>query len=163
MRKTDQPSGRDPGHVDALLQEIRDVFRGVKLGEGVGLFQGQGLDDYATEDEIARLRADDEKEDWQLISTADLNRCYSSLTFFDPAGMRFHLPAFLIAELRGKFEMELLYHLTDLSKYGREQLSALLPAERKVIRKFLEHLLRDEDYEMERAAIRRGLGDYWKE
>ena len=68
---------------DALCDTIRNAFSGVKLGKGVGLQEAQGLDDYDDAATRARYRASDEKEDWSRIPAAELNRCYSSLSFFD--------------------------------------------------------------------------------
>jgi hypothetical protein len=85
--------------VDQVIAKISTAFADTKLGDGIGLFEANGLDDYASKDELRRLRASDEKTDWKRISAADLSRCYCSPTFFDPQGFVFHLPAFLTAEL----------------------------------------------------------------
>ncbi len=132
---------------------IREAFDGVTLGNGVGLWQGQALDDYEDKKTIALARLDDEKRDWSVISVDDLNLCHSSLCFFDAEGMRFHLPAFLLAELNG----------TDLGDYGRSQFAALSVAQRKAVRELLL-ILRDEpDFEFERPNIESALADFWAE
>jgi hypothetical protein len=82
----------------ALIAEVSAAFADVRLGSGVGLFEAQGLDDYAADEERKALRERDEKEDWTLLRAVDLNRANSSFSFFDAAGMRFHLPAYLIAD-----------------------------------------------------------------
>ena len=82
-----------------IAVRIREAFAGVALGDGIGLWQGQALDDYADDAIIAESRSRDETEEWTRLSAGDLNRCHSSLSFFDAAGMRFHLPAFLLSEL----------------------------------------------------------------
>lgn len=73
-----------------LIERIQKAFAGVRLGNGVGLWQAQGLDDYASEEKCAEYRANDEKDDWRRISVNDLCQCNSSLCFFDAEGMRFH-------------------------------------------------------------------------
>ena len=88
--------------VDEVIDQIRYAFSGITLGEGIGLFEAQGLDDYASPEEQKELRAKDEKLDWSRISQLDLARCYASPSFFDTRGFLFHLPAFLIAELNDK-------------------------------------------------------------
>lgn len=85
--------------VDDVIAQIEDAFAGTQLGEGIGLFEANGLDDYASEDERRKLRSSDEKHDWKRIARSDLNKCYTSPWFFDAKGFVFHLPAFLIAEL----------------------------------------------------------------
>ena len=71
-----------------LIQEIYKSFKDVKLEDGVGLWEGQGLDDYCTVEECKKLRERDEKDDWSRISVLDLVKCSSSLCFFDAKGMR---------------------------------------------------------------------------
>ena len=85
--------------LDQIIGEVRTAFHGVQLGEGIGLFEAKGLDDFASDEERVELRAKDEKHDWQRISPTDLARCSAAPFFFDLAGFIFHLPAFLIAEL----------------------------------------------------------------
>ena len=103
-----------------VLGLVRRAFQGVTLGKGVGLRQGQGLDDYADERTLASYRAQDEKHDWSAIPVADLDRCYSSLSFFDADGMRFHLPAYLIADLEGSLQTaDVLFHLVYTAHAAR--------------------------------------------
>lgn len=85
--------------VDDVIAEISTAFAETRLGDGIGLFQASGLDDYASDEELRQLRARDEKTDWSRIAYADLERCYAAPSFFDTQGFVFHLPAFLIAEL----------------------------------------------------------------
>lgn len=82
-----------------LLAEIKLAFQGVKLEDGIGIWQAQGIDDYADELTIAVLKSKDEREDWTKITEADLRRCYSSLSFFDAKGMRFCLPRYMVYDI----------------------------------------------------------------
>lgn len=84
---------------EKLIAEIRLSFNHVKLDKGVGLWEGQGLDDHANENEILKFRATDERDNWDAIPYKDLSRCHSSLSFFDAKGMRFHLPKFMILDI----------------------------------------------------------------
>ncbi|HLH53838.1 MAG TPA: DUF6714 family protein [Verrucomicrobiae bacterium] len=144
-----------------VAAHIREAFRGVTLGNGVGLLEGQALDDYADQATREAYREQDEKDDWQHIPLGALNRCHSSLSFFDAEGMRFHLPAFLLAELNGDLAVSVVYHLSEVPAYSENQLVALSVEQRKAVRKFLL-LVRDmPDYEFERPHIERALLDYW--
>ena len=140
---------------------VREAFGGVDLGGGVGLWQGQALDDYADEKAIAVARLRDEKRDWSAISVDDLNCCHSSLCFFDAEGMRFHLPAFLLAELNETLSHGVLFNLTDLNDYGRSQFAVLSTAQRKAVREFLLLFKDDPNCEFERPVIERALADFW--
>lgn len=141
---------------------IRAAFAGVRLGEGVGLWQAQGLDDYADSRTLATYRARDEKQDWSAISTADLDRCYSSLSFFDAEGMRFHLPAYLIAELEGTLRTACaMFHLTYLNDYGASRFELLSKAQRGAVREFLLLCLADPHREFEHQMVEDALRGYW--
>jgi hypothetical protein len=83
----------------ALLQNIQTAFENVKLEDGVGIWEGQGIDDYADTQKMAELKAKDERAHWQNIPYQDLITCSSSLSFFDAKGMRFCLPQFLFFDL----------------------------------------------------------------
>jgi len=145
-----------------LLVQIQNAFKDVTLGNGVGLYQAQALDDYRTKDEEAAARFNDEKSDWSKISSQQLNQCNSSLSFFDPEGMRFHLPAYLTAELNGEYGFGMAFCLTFL-EYGDSNFQLLSGPQRLAIRNFLEFLRDDADYEYERSNIIEALESYWTE
>lgn len=144
-----------------VLMLIRAAFADVRLGNGVGLRQGQGLDDYADEQTLALYRQQDEKEDWSAIPCANLDQCNSSLSFFDPDGMRFHLPAYLVADLNGELRSaDILFHLTHMTDYATSRFDNLSPAQRQAVREFL--LLRLSTSEsFLRPMIERSLHNYW--
>jgi len=146
---------------DALIDRIAEAFRGVVLGEGIGLREGQGLDDYADEATCAAYRAADEKEDWRKIPADALNHCHSSLCFFDAAGMRFHLPAFLTAELCGEFHQGMDFCLVHMAGSDPSRFSALDERQRQVVREFLLFLRDDPDHVIGRPAIERALAEIW--
>jgi hypothetical protein len=144
-----------------VASHIQEAFRGVALGNGVGLLEGQGLDDYADETTRKAYRERDEKHDWKRIPVEALNRCQSSLSFFDAEGMRFHLPAFMYAELNGDLDVGCVFHLTHLDDYARNKLVSLSRGERRAVREFLLFLRDSPDYEFDRPQIERVLSDYW--
>jgi len=144
---------------DRVLALVRSAFRGVTLGNGVGLRQGQGLDDYADERTLATYRAQDEKNDWSAISVSDLDKCYSSLSFFDAEGMRFHLPAYLVADLQDSLQTaDVLFHLvyTDQGRFD-----ILSTAQREAVRQFLLLRLSDNHREFHHPTIEAALANYW--
>jgi hypothetical protein len=87
---------------EELVQQIKSAFEHVKLEDGIGLWEAQGIDDYADLATITALRNKDERNDWQKIPVQDLIACASSLSFFDGKGMRFCLPQFLLFDLDAK-------------------------------------------------------------
>ena len=121
------------------------------------------MDGYESEEEQKRKRERDEKEDWRRIEAKYLNACHSSLSFFDPLGMRLHLPAFICCELRGEYQMGLDISLSDFDDWKRSKFSLLSPEQKAAVAKFLEFLAEDVDSEFSRPAIERGLTDFWLE
>jgi hypothetical protein len=140
---------------------VAEAFCGVTLGKGIGLRETQGLDDYADAGTCAAYRAADEKQDWRRIPVAALNACYSSLSFFDAEGMRFHLPAFLIADLDGDYHQELSFLLAFLNDYSIGQFALLSPAQRSAVRAYLRFRLGEENRAFSHPHIVRALDEYW--
>ncbi len=146
-----------------VCRVIEEAFAGVTLGNGVGLQEARGLDDYEDAATRAAYRATDEKEDWRSIPPAMLNAHYSSLSFFDAEGMRFHLPAYLIADLHGDYGCGMDICLTHLSEHSLTQFSLLSAAQRRAVRMYLLHIAEEPDYAFGRPHIIRALDEYWCE
>lgn len=157
---TGQPTA-DASRAERL---IRDAFSGVTLEDGVGLLQGQALDDYAGPEAQAAARANDETEDWSRIPADLLSSAHSSLSFFDPKGMRFHLPAYLIAELNGVLHQDIVFHLTYITGDAPSQFRSLTPKQREAVHQFLLYRLETCSRavrEFEGPMIERAIADYW--
>lgn len=144
-----------------VIEKIRKAFAGVSLGNGIGLKEAQGLDDYEDEWTCAKYRESDEKKDWTKFSPSELAKCHSSLSFFDPEGMRFHLPAFLIAELEETMWMSTELHLTRLDDYRLSQLSLLSTEQKRAVESFLWEILNDRRFRHSHEDISTALEDYW--
>ena len=104
----------------------------------------------------------DERTDWTALPIDDLCACESALTFADPDGVRFLLPAFLLAQLDDKLPAGILYNLIFNSDQSYH-FSALSPSQRTAVREFLLVLKDDPNYEIERSDIERSLETFWKE
>jgi len=141
--------------------QIAEAFAGVKLGSGIGLRQAKAIDDYEDRSVQMARRAEDEKEDWSAITIDDLNRFSSSLSFFDGDGMRFHLPAFLIADLKGVYHMGLKFTLTHLSDYDRNRFAHLTLEQSTAIADYL-CFIRENCYGSDRKEIDHALVSYWR-
>ena len=139
--------------VDEIINQITVAFAGVDLGDGIGLLEAQGLDDYASDDERRELRSRDEKEDWRRISPADLERCYSSPSFFDSKGFVFHLPAFLIAELNDQYSYGFIDRLVNLDRPPDGLPKLLTSLQREAIISTLLLVAEHPDYADKRGMI----------
>ncbi|MCY0964084.1 DUF6714 family protein [Parathalassolituus penaei] len=148
---------------DEIIKVITSVFDSVVLGNGVGLFQAQAIDDYKSEAEQQESRLSDEKQDWRLISIADLNKCNSSLSFFDAEGMRFHLPAFLVAELKGEYDFGIDFCLAHLSGYRESQFLLLNAEQRASIRELLNYMFNLDPEGFSSIDIVNALIGFWSE
>ena len=146
-----------------VADRIRKAFNGVTLGGGVGLLEGQALDDYADEATRKAVRERDEKDNWECIPVETLNSCESSLCFFDAEGMRFHLPAFLIVVLAGEERgiISPVPALTRLDDFAMSKLVALSKEQREAVREFLLFIRDAPDYDFDRPYIERALSNYW--
>ena len=142
---------------EQLKAQIRKAFSGICLGNGIGLYEAQGLDDYATEEECAAYRVLDEKDDWQTLRDEDLNQCNSSLSFFDAEGMRFHLPAFLIASLEETYKFDMAIPLTH---YNSEKFALLNEEQTAAVIAYLHFIQHDVDYQFDRENIQEALIEF---
>lgn len=141
---------------DRTKAAIRDAFAGVTLGDGIGLGEAQALDDYASNEVRAACRADDEKSDWTTIAVEVLNKHSGSPSFFDAEGMRFHLPAYLIADLDNVYEHEFAYHL-----YGPpEKFSLLTRRQRSAVELYLRAICERENTASYRFDVKRVLEEW---
>ncbi|NJN22395.1 MAG: hypothetical protein HC812_15930 [Leptolyngbya sp. RL_3_1] len=85
---------------DRLIRAIEQAFGDVKRLDGITLHEAMVLDDYGSTQEQAAARLLDPEDRWQAVSDQTLVDCYSALSFLDPPGFRFYLPAFMRAGLR---------------------------------------------------------------
>ena len=77
--------------------------------------------------------------------------------------MKFHLPAYLIAELNGDYNMgDLSYRLTNLSERSIKIFDTFSPAQRNAVRDFLVYIA-EEATDSEFARILSSLEEYWTE
>ncbi len=143
-----------------VIKNIRSAFSFVVLGQGIGLWEAQAIDDYESKEVQEINRNKDEKQDWSLLDADELQRCHSSLSFFDAEGMRFHLPAFLVNSLEGKTD-DPIFHLTRLDDYAVSKLTALNTAQRNSIVMYLNWCLEQDEYEFDHPGIKRALSEYW--
>ena len=118
----------------------------------IGLWEAQAIDNYETIEVRKKNRDNDEKEDWSRISHNDLQKCHSSLSFFDAESMRFHLPTFIIASLHGKTD-DPVFYLTQLDDTKKSKLALLNQEQKKAIAMYLEWCLKQEDFKFEHLTF----------
>ncbi len=121
------------------------------------------MDDWKSEEECLAIRQDDEKLDWQNISAADLNRCFSSYSYLDAEGLRFYLPAMMTHEIIGDY----LHAVGDRlsSDFRADRYHFLNSEQRNAIIWFLNWCLLNEDYTgtSSEVIVECLLNGHWKE
>jgi hypothetical protein len=81
-----------------LIAYIDAAFDGVTLEDGKDIYEAQSDDDYGNPDELA-LSDVAERENWRLVPHEDLHRRFWGVTFLDTKGLRFYMPAIMLAIL----------------------------------------------------------------
>jgi hypothetical protein len=144
-----------------LIATIQKAFSGVSLGKGIGLFQAYAIDGYESDEVCEQQRSKDEKLDWERIKIIHLNSCSSSLSFFDSLGMRFHLPAYICADLRGELDLHLAYHLSDINERKAEKLGLLSHDQKLAVAEYIRFLADDEDAAFDREELQKAVDEFW--
>jgi len=146
---------------EQIIGKIEAAFSGVVLGKGIGLFEAQALDDYESEEIQKKRRGEDEKINWNSISSEVLQNCHSSLSFFDADGMQFHLPAYLIGSIKGEID-DPIFHLMHMDDYTESRFVTFNESQKKVVIEYLTWCRTEEEYEFDDKDIIRALNGYWE-
>ena len=99
--------------------------------------------------------------DWAAIPVEVLNGAATSLTYVDAKGMRFHLPAYLIADLHGELHQDICYHLDSPALDSR--FSLLSSDQKAAVRHYLElqlEVLPEPNFQFEQSAIRESINGF---
>ena len=135
--------------LNEAIDELTTAFANVRLGEGTGLHEATGIDDYACDEELQRLRALDEKEDWRKIPIERLNECYAAPSFMNVEGFLFHLPAFLVAELNDRHPYGFIDHLINPDRQPQGWIKGLNEAQKNALAKVLEVVAHHPEYSVD--------------
>ncbi len=84
----------------ALIEEITVAFDGVSREDGVTLHEATVIDDYGSPAERAEAWALDTENIWQDVPEADIRLTDAVLSFLDPKGFHYYIPAYMIWYLR---------------------------------------------------------------
>ena len=152
-----------------LLAAIEAAFHDVELGDGVSLHESVVIDKHGGPEDRRTARELDEKRDWRrLVVDSELARIggFGGLNFYDAAGLRFHLPAYLSLAVidferydAGETLEGLMHLLTDFCDYNLSRFNVLDDAQRHCVRDVLLHLR--EEYELESVELDQAIGGYW--
>ncbi|MFO7626491.1 MAG: DUF6714 family protein [Candidatus Fermentibacteraceae bacterium] len=80
-----------------LVIEIDAAFSNVELEDGIGVYEAEALDNYASKNELAIAKAKDRESwmSWRDIPENVIGQFHTALCFVDAKGMMFLLPAYM--------------------------------------------------------------------
>jgi hypothetical protein len=158
---------------ELLRREIATAFGGAPYPGDEGIVSKHIMNGHELHDPERRAIAEVFKGlHWSAVSHETLMRNQDSLSFFTPDGLRFFLPAYLMAALDGVgdirgFVVDFL-RCPDRSLYQGElrahflgQVSSLSPGQRNAVKLVLEYLKDSADDELFRGDVTAALERYW--
>ncbi len=134
---------------NTIRELVEEAFKLVKLENGVGLYEAEAIDNYASEGEILEAKERDRKswEEWNQIPALVISTFYTVLNFVDPKGMKFLLPAYMVFTIDNydkthSVSIDSVIYALGRGKEGFGRDDAVLTIEqKKVIAKFLEYMV----------------------
>ncbi|MEZ5289586.1 MAG: DUF6714 family protein [Vicinamibacterales bacterium] len=168
-------------HLDRLEAHIREAFRDTPAPDPADLRSGnEGDEPFLLEAEFRHVPA------WQEVDAAFIDRAPdgfgSALAFFSSAAFRYYLPAYLVADLRGRLrQAEPLFYLwhglldaqrhtpVNERRYGSwtwfeaisDRFRAFTPAEAAAIVAYLRFKADHDELGLDRPKIAEALRNYW--
>lgn len=147
----------------AVESEIRDAFRGVKLGRGVSLRQAQVIDERS-----GSVVASPFTGDWTVVPLEELERdCVAHL---DAEGFRYYIPALMLSvidhyeprSMRVIGTLDGLYPRKDGWPYHMFRYSQLSDPQKRAIARFLTALPKLVELNItDQKIVSRALRNYW--
>jgi hypothetical protein len=154
---------------EQLISDIETAFFEVERGEGMTLFEGD-LEGAGSEADLRFARARDTYATWRDIPDHVIDRYFSALSFLDPQGFRYYIPAFMRFALRHYQDSTspaidyAIYHLGQRSvqrEHKEARFTVLDESQTGVICRFLRFMAEYTDGNADEAAARQALEGYW--
>ncbi|MCP4711657.1 MAG: hypothetical protein GY869_23815 [Planctomycetes bacterium] len=79
-----------------IIEIINKAFKNVARENGTSLHEAEVIDYYGSEIEKAEARKLDKDTHWSEIADKDIEYFSSALSFMNPIGWRYHIPAYMI-------------------------------------------------------------------
>lgn len=86
---------QDNTEKEQLLVSIEQAFRDVRLEDGISISIAEYRDAGGSEPRFLELAKSDEREDWRRLGDLLLDEHDVTLSFTNPKGLRFYLPAYM--------------------------------------------------------------------
>src|SRR2546428_9734138 len=91
---------------NSLIRHIEHAFADVSRDDGCSWQEGDEIDNHGTDEELLAAKALDRDTCWQEVSPELFDQYPSAVAFLDAKGLRYYLPAFMIADIKrnGRWE-----------------------------------------------------------
>jgi uncharacterized protein DUF6714 len=86
-----------------LIDQINTVFRHVSRDGGISIREAHVIDDYGSDEERQAARAEETDSHWSDVDVENLDPGGSALSFVDPIGFRYYLPAYMVYTLKSGY------------------------------------------------------------
>jgi hypothetical protein len=157
----------------ALLEQIRVAFIDVGRDGGVSLHEADVIDDYGSMKERVAARKLDTDCVWRDVPESDIERYFWILSFLDPIGFRYYMPAYMTWTLKhyehsGSISVDrTIYALDfsdDLREFAMERYTLMNQEQSEAICAFLrfmeECMSEDSDFNVAHQALERYWGQF---
>ena len=157
---------------EATIRAIHQAFAGVSRANGVTLHEAQVIDDHGSDQARQRARSRDSEAKWEQVPPEDIAGHYSTLSFLDPVGFKYYIPAFMTWTLRNYDVSDSLtvdhtiYALNPslkpkLRTWQLERYSIFSEEQAVAVAAFLRYLAENADGCADDGAANEALHDYW--
>ncbi|HEX3906219.1 MAG TPA: DUF6714 family protein [Polyangia bacterium] len=147
---------------EAIVRVIETAFAGVAPGR-ITLHEAEAMDLYGSDVERREARRHDPEDDWRNVPGPSIEACPSALSYLDPEGWRFYLPAYLRLGLRhfGQPRNAAIDQaIYSLDAPAPERARTLNPAQARAVRQFLAFAAAHDDH-CDAAVAGRALDAHW--
>jgi hypothetical protein len=155
---------------EALINQIKNAFTGVDRKGGVSLHEADVIDDKGSLQERIRARQLDAEHKWEDVPEADIERYDWILSFLDPIGFRYYLPAYMIWTLRHYANSESMsvdstIYALDYGDHFREfamkRFLLFDRAQKEAVCTFLRFMVKEAAGLADETAATSALNRYW--
>ncbi len=151
---------------------ISEAFSSVTRSGGVSLHEADVIDDYGSDEDRTEARKLDRDRTWQDVPSADIERFSWVLSFMDPIGFRYYLPAYMTWALKNYRNSNsasidhAIYSLTpsdkvDIAEWQEERFNAFSASQAQAIKSFLHYMAKNSDGMADGDAASEALSNYW--
>ena len=158
-----------------LIEQITAAFAGVSREGGVSLHQTRVLDDAFPQESMDEAGAKDVDADWREVPDSSIEKPDLHMSFLDPIGFRYYLPAYMVWQLKQDWGLvpwvdcnthdSALFSLTvhkepELRQWQEERFEMFTLEQGRAINRFLYFYAKyGEDFDQQHAQ--QALDSYW--